>query len=396
MRNPPSYRKKTVRSSKSKVRHYAMVRIDGNDVMLGDWNTPASKEKYKRVIAEWFAHGAPKKNGEYHATVTEVCIDYTKDALRRYLLPSGKHSSEVYAIKRVMKFLRELYGSTKAIEFKTLSFKTVRDGFVREGLTRNVVNKYCRFIIRAFELASENEKLPIDHHLTMKAVKPLEKGRTSAQDPEPIGTLDMDIIEATLAHLNPIVRDMVNVQLLTGMRPGEVCQLKPADIDRTSEVWVFVPETHKTAHRGHSRSVSIGPDAQKLLRPYLLRADDSFCFAPSESSEQARRRRNNARVTPEGHGNCAGDSRKENPKRTPGQKYSTASYRRAIHRACDVAEIDRWSPNRIRKTCAVKVRKLKGLEACQAVLGHMSRSTTERFYAQMDVSVASEVMAEIG
>ena len=41
-----------------KYRHYkpknlAVVRIDGRDVYLGRYDSPESREKYRRVVAEW-------------------------------------------------------------------------------------------------------------------------------------------------------------------------------------------------------------------------------------------------------------------------------------------------------------------------------------------------------
>lgn len=397
MKKTPSYRKKSVRSSNSKIRHYAMVRIDGNDVMLGDWNSPSSKEKYQRVVAEWLSNNALPNRNDERITVMEICIDYTKECNKRYLLPSGKHSSEFDTAKRVMRDLRRLFGSTNADEFKAIRFKTIRDEFVRQGLSRYVCNKYSRHVIRAFKLASENEKLPPENYLSMRSVESLKKGKTNAHETTPILPVDVGIVDTTLQHLNSIVGDMVRIQLLTGMRPGEVCQLKPVDIDRSDNIWVFKPKQHKNEHRGHSRAVCLGEQAQVILRPYLVRAADSYCFVPVEATDEMRVRRNNARVTADGRGNCVGDNRKSNPKIRPGGQYSTASYRRAIHRACDASGIERWSPNRLRKTAGTNIRKVTGsLEDAQAVLGHKSKSTTEKFYASLDLDRAIEVMKKIG
>ena len=43
-------------------------------------------------------------------------------------------------------------------------------------------------------------------------------------------------MNATLPDLPKVVADMVRFERLTGCRPGEVCQLRPADLDRTGEV----------------------------------------------------------------------------------------------------------------------------------------------------------------
>ena len=172
----------------------------------------------------------------------------------------------------------------------------MRDEFVKQGLSRYTVNKYSRHIIRAFRLAAENEKLSPENYQSMQAVKPLQKGKTKAPETDRIQPIDEESVEKTLQHLHGIAADMVRIQLLTGMRPGEVCQLKPNCIDSSGEIWRFTPEHHKNEHRDQSRVICIGNQAQDILRPYLLRDNDSFCFDPSEAVEQVRRRRNLERI----------------------------------------------------------------------------------------------------
>ena len=65
----------------------------------------------------------------------------------------------------------------------------------------------------------------------------------------------------------PVVADMVRFQRLTGCRPGEVCQIRPCDVDRSGEVWEYRPESHKTEHHGLERIIYIGPKAQDVLCP---------------------------------------------------------------------------------------------------------------------------------
>ena len=52
---------------------------------------------------------------------------------------------------------------------------------------------------------------------------------------------------------------MVRFQRLVGCRPGEVCMLRPCDLDRSDDVWRYVPESHKTEHYGKQRIILIGP-----------------------------------------------------------------------------------------------------------------------------------------
>ena len=48
-----------------------------------------------------------------------------------------------------------------------------------------------------------------------------------------------------------------------------------------------MPESHKTEHHGRERVIFIGPKAQDVLRPYLLRDKIGYCFVPAESGAKA-------------------------------------------------------------------------------------------------------------
>ena len=58
------------------------------------------------------------------------------------------------------------------------------------------------------------------------------------EEPRPVADAD---VEATLPFVNPHVRGMVRLQRLTGARSGEVCAMRPADVDRSGPVWVYHP-----------------------------------------------------------------------------------------------------------------------------------------------------------
>ena len=50
------------------------------------------------------------------------------------------------------------------------------------------------------------------------------------------------------------------------------------DIDRSQEVLRFRPASHKTEHHDMQRVIFIGPKAQDVLRPYLLRSAETPVF----------------------------------------------------------------------------------------------------------------------
>jgi integrase len=65
-------------------------------------------------------------------------------------------------------------------------------------------------------------------------------------------------VEATLPFLSRQVKAMVELQLLTGMRPREVCAMRSRNIDPRGEVWIYRPLQHKNTHHGHNESCSSG------------------------------------------------------------------------------------------------------------------------------------------
>ncbi len=171
--------------------------------------------------------------------------------------------------------------------------------------------------------------------------------------------------------------------------------LRPCDLDRTGEVWQYRPESHKTEHHGRERIIFIGPQAQGILLRYLARDHQAYCFRPCDSEAKRLAENERNRKTPLSCSNVRGSNVKRKPKRKPGKQYTTGSYRRAIHRACDKAGIERWSPNRLRHTAATEVRKKFGLEDAQIILGHASADVSQ-VYAERDMAKGLEIARRIG
>jgi integrase len=220
-----------------------------------------------------------------------------------------------------------------------------------------------------------------------------------------------EVVDATLPHLPEVVADMVRFQRLTGCRPAEVCLVRPCDVDTSGDVWIYRPESHKTQHHGRDRVICVGPKAQDVLRRYLLRPEGAYCFSPIDSERKRLADRHQKRRTPLSYGNRPGTNRKRRPKRKPGGRYDSNSYRRAIHRAVELANrartkqaaedgtepesLPRWSPNRLRHSAATEIRKRFGLEAAQVTLGHATADVSQ-IYAERDLTLAAEVMRKIG
>jgi len=222
------------------------------------------------------------------------------------------------------------------------------------------------------------------------------------------------VVKKTLPHMTPVISAMVQFQQLTGCRPGEVCKITPRMVDRSGDVWEVKLDDHKTAHHDRERTIFVGPKAQKILAPYLLREPDANCFSPRESELQRRAKQAEERTTPMSCGNVPGSNRAKRPERLPGTKYTTGSYDKSVKYACKKAfpapeglsddEIrawekeNHWSPNQLRHSMATNVRKAdgkKGLEAASILLGHSDVEIT-KVYAEADRELAIKVIKRIG
>jgi integrase len=187
---------------------------------------------------------------------------------------------------------------------------------------------------------------------------------------------------------------MIELQRLTGMRPGEVCQMRTCDIDTTRRVWTYVPQSHKTEHHGKKREIPIGPRAQAILRPWLKPVPTAYLFSPQEATEERLAERRRGRKTPMTPSQRA-RQRMVAPKRRPGEFYETRSYYHAIRNDCDRGGVPHWHPNQLRHNAATWLRREFGLDVAQVILGHSSTAVTE-VYAEVDREKAIVVMERVG
>lgn len=416
----PKYRK-------HRASDQAVVTIHGKDYYLGPWRSRASRAEYDRIIAEYLAAGRqlPMRSEEAaDLTIVEVLARYKKYAKTYYQKngqPTGEWKNMEYAIRPLLR----LYGRKPIREFGPLALKAVRQSMIDQGLTRQGVNARVNRIKRAFRWAVSEDLAPASLAHALDTVEGLKAGRTSAPENAPVTAVPDEVVDQTLPFLPPVVADMVRFQRLTGCRPGEVCHLRPMDVDRSGPVWCYRPASHKTEHHDVRRTIYIGPQAQNVLRPYLLRPPDAYCFSPAESEERRRAALHEARRTPMSCGNTPGSNRRLKAKRRPKDRYQKDAYNRAIQRACEAAfgmpkelrNVSRkmtdserkrslnlaaewraencWTPNQLRHRAATDIRKRYGLEAAQVILGHTTADTTE-LYAERDEDLAARIMGAVG
>ncbi|MEO2048814.1 MAG: site-specific integrase [Pirellulales bacterium] len=414
IQHPPKY-------GKHKATGQAVVTLNGQDHYLGKYRSAASRKEYDRLITLWVQGGGKLPCGsQEEVTVTEVMAAYLAFA-KSYYRKDGKITREYGLTVEACKVIKPLYGRAAAVEFGPLALKTVRQSFIESDISRKHVNKQVDRIKRMFKWAAAEEMIPSTVSQALSMVTGLRKGRTEARETAPILPVDDATVDATIPYLPIIPADMVRFQRLTSCRPAEVCKLRPCDLNRSEDVWKYKPESHKTEHHGRDRTIFVGPKAQGVLLRYLARDAQTHCFRPCDSEAKRLAEQEANRKTPRSCGNVRGSNVKQKPKRKPGEKYTTDTYRQVIQRACDKAfphpqlsklkaremtdqqkvelrqwqKEHHWCPNRLRHTAATEIRSKFGLEAAQIILGHSQANVTQ-VYAERDIAKGVEVAKRIG
>ena len=392
----------------------AIVRIAGRDYYLGPYGSPESRAEYDRVIAEWLASGrqdssptAPTQSES--RVVNEVLLAYIDFAEQHY--SDGQQvSTELANTKLALRPVKQLYGHTAADKFGPLALKAIRQHMIEiQKLSRKEINKRIGRIKRVFKWAVSEELLPPSVFEGLRSVDGLRMGRTTARETKPIKPVDDAVVGATLRYTSPQVSAMIQLQRLTGLRPGEVTNMRVCDLDRTDDVWIYRPAKHKTAHLGVRKEVPLGPKAQELLKPFLQRASDAYLFSPREAEDwrnaQRALKRSPSRKTKVFPCELRARERRRQTKRRPRktpihEQYNTISYRRAICHAIAKAKragvvIPHWHPHQLRHTRATEVRRQYGVEAAQVALCH-SRADVTEIYAERNFGLAAKIAKEMG
>jgi integrase len=365
--------------------------------MLGPYDSPKSRVEYARIIGEYLANKTPQSRTakrEGRPCFGPLVVDYVSHLKTYY-----GDVTETANCKRALKPLTELYVDFYVEDFGPLQFKAVRDAHLQDkNRSRGYVNGLMARVLRFLKWAVGEGVAPSSIYESCKCVAPLKRGKCSAKESDPVEPVDLSLVNATLPFMTQVLADMVRFQLATACRSGELIQITPAMVDRTSSVWIIEMDRHKTANSGKDRTLYLGPKAQAILAPYLLRGEDVPCFSPTESEAQRLAAKHAARVTPLSCGNKPGSrrvNRTRAPKNPPSDRFSTGTYGRAIKNSCVRADQKHWTPHQLRHTAATEIRKQFGLEAAQVILGHSEMNVTQ-IYAEKNRALAIKVARKIG
>jgi integrase len=276
----PSYRR-------HKQSGQAIVTLDGRDILLGPYGTGTSKAEYRRRIAEWLANGRRLRKAESNLTIAELIAIFKHHAEKYYRKIDGTPTSEVDNFRYALRPLRKLYGSVECCDFGPLALEAVRNVMIQRGWVRTSINIQVGRIKHLFRWAVSRELLPASVHQALTTVSGLRSGRTEALESEPVRPVPEETIRATLPLLSPTLAAMVQLQRVTGARPGEICQMRTGDIHRSDDVWEYEPRTYKTQHHGHRPPTPEPSPAPGTLRSLAMAEPPAPSPTPGPSTSPA-------------------------------------------------------------------------------------------------------------
>lgn len=423
-----------------RIPRYCLQRTSGQAVMyaggqtyyLGLYGTPDSLTLYAQKVEIWRAGGSAalldRKGMREHLTVMELVAGFLVWAKGRYVKSPQELSAFGVAIQRLIR----LYRDTPVTKFGPVALQTVRSLMVADDLCRNSVNAAVHRIRRIWRWGTRNELLEETLWRALLSVPALTEGEEGVRESDPVQPAKWRQLRAVLRLAPATVQIMVRLQVLTGMRPGELVRLRAVDVDRSNKGWLYRPSEHKTKSRGKSRVIHIGPRARAILEPLLPAEAEAYVFRPLCSLEDLYAHRPYAGDRPAAHDPLRRRRQARARGVTPrhvGQRYSVEAYRRAVRRACEQAYplpahlarqdgesadawrdrlgLDGWGqvaawrkthllhPHQLRHSFATRIGNRYGQEAAQVLLGH-SRLQTTGIYVQRDIRRGRAIIAHVG
>jgi len=348
-----------------------------------------ARTRFSKFYAQWRRDWHTRNpDDEGPITVRRGWELFAKHAARHYRHGDGTPTGEALNFQHAVRELLALFGDLRADRFGPKGLRQVQAAMIQAYLSVNTINARIRKIRHLFRWLVVEELIPANVWHGLQSVPALQPGRTKARVNVPVKPVPEAHVFAVANHSETpaTLAAMIRIQFLTGMRPAEVCRMRPIDVETSAKVWQYRPTTHKSAHRQRERVVMLGPRAQAELKPFLSRDLEAFCFSPAEAVGQRHASKRTHRHQPNPDPQTT---------RRVGECYRPAAYARAIKYRCQDLDIPHWSPNQLRHNAATRIRQAFGLDVAQVVLGH-ARADITQIYAARDLDRAVAAMERVG
>lgn len=359
---PPSYRRH--KSGQA----FAVYR--GDYYYFGGYGLAESRRKYQEFLSWWERQEAHVGPVEVR-TLADFVAAFLLHAREFYRNADGQPTSRFGLYRNYLGQVLRLFGARDVEDFGRAELKIVQAQWA-ETLCRRTCNQALAAVKTAFRWGADEGLIRVETLASVLTVKGIPQGRSLAKEYEPVLSVPHEQVQAVIAELSAPFADMVRAQELIGCRPGELRSLRGDEINRNGQarlhgqvvhesgLWAWLPTQHKVRHTGRVVLYWIGPQAQAVLSPHLLRAGEGRVFC-----------------------------------RPDGTCYSEQRYIQVIEYAAKRAGVPSFTPNQLRHNTATRYDEVAGLQAASTVLGH-ARVETTAVYAQKNLAQAASLVRRLG
>lgn len=349
----------------------ALVYVGGKQHYLGVYGSPKAKLAYAALLSRLKAGLSPFEDQQEPAekakpvqnrSVAALLHQFIIEALPKYAV------DEQHCQKGAIRIVNELFGAIPAAEFGPLKLRLVRDAMIAKGWSRSYINRSVKRVRHIFRWGVSWEFVPESVANALGTVECLKAGETDAPESKPRRAVSPERIAAVRAELNQRHRDIFDLLLLTGARPGELIGLTTGVIDRSGEVWRVDLARHKTAHKGKHRVLFFNATAQAILQKYLS-ADPQKRLFPI-------RRDNYGQAVKKA---CERAFGMPDELRNPDVTLPPAMLAEVKRQAKAWRQEHVFTPHWLRHTVATRLADELGVEHAQRLLGHANAAMTEHY-----------------
>lgn len=216
-------------------------------------------------------------------TVREVVLAYLEHASVCYRGPDAEPTPKKKNLADALDPVVARYREIPATDFGPLRLRDVRDWMIRSGLARTTINARIHRISGCFRWAMSVQKIPGTVIYEFETVESLAAGRSEAAEADPITPVPPEVVEKTLPKLSRMISAMVEIQLLTGCRAGEVMVMRGCHTVAGKGGIEYRPPRHKTEWRGKEKVIPLGPKALAILERFKKPDPTAYLFDPRDT-----------------------------------------------------------------------------------------------------------------
>ena len=389
---------------------YAYAYFNRRQIRFGRSDDPDHLKRFADFLSAWIANGrklpdSDKPSSAFRkqplrdpaelagpdgpVSVVELIVRHVPWLETQYSESSRSHFKTIcYALK----MLRVSFGTMPADEFSSRHLTELREEMGRTGWSRKYINSQVGRIRNMFRWAIDMEHIEGSKYQKLLAMRNIRMGAPGHRETDKVMPAPEADVLAAIAHMPPVLADVLRLHLLTGARPKELLTMRWSEIRRDdSGDWRYRPTDHKNAHRGQPRSLCLTGEARSILTAYEDVPAGRTIFSPIRAEAIRNAARAERRATPRYSSHMKRNAAKRKPdrKRPPGETYPTAAYGRAIARACEKAGVAPFTPYQVRHLVGSKLLSItKNPEYVRALLGHASFNMTLHYSGRDERMVA--------